>query len=287
LKQYGFTIAISPHKSLKTALLLALAGIPCRIGFRQSGGWFLYHHRVQRVPALHDVERNLSILQAFGIGWTECQQDLHIAVRPELRQSVEGALRSYGVRGEKGKLRIGLSPGSVWPMKRWSVESYADLILALRQGYACEFLLFGAGEDERTVAKLQQLTGGCGINLVGRFTLRELPAAIETCDLFICNDTGPMHIAVACGIPVVAIFCATTPSLGFYPYSNRAVVVEKELHCRPCSSHGGLRCPLGTEDCIALVRPEHVLEAVRGILDARGGDRARGGSPYRPRLMTL
>jgi heptosyltransferase-2 len=75
-----------------------------------------------------------------------------------------------------------------------------------------------------------------------------------------------MHIAVARRVPVVAIFCATTPSLGFYPYSSRAVVVEKELACRPCSSHGGNRCPLGTEDCIRLIQPDHVLQGVEKVL---------------------
>jgi heptosyltransferase II len=124
------------------------------------------------------------------------------------------------------------------------------------------------------------------LNLVGCFGLRELPAAIEWCDLFICNDTGPMHVAVASGVPVVAIFCATTPDLGFYPYTSRAIVVEKKLHCRPCSSHGGVRCPLGTEDCIRLIRPEHVLNAVGKLL---GADRpnAGAGDVTVPQFMTL
>ena len=68
-------------------------------------------------------------------------------------------------------------------------------------------------------------------------------------------------------VPVVAIFCATTPSLGFYPYSSKAIVLEKNLPCRPCSSHGGRRCPLGTEDCIRLIGPEHVFQAVERLLD--------------------
>jgi len=86
-----------------------------------------------------------------------------------------------------------------------------------------------------------------------------------------------MHIAVARGVPTVALFCATTPALGFYPYSGDAVVLQKDLPCRPCSSHGGRRCPLGTEDCIQLIRPEHVLQAVERLLERRGEKKAAAG----------
>ncbi len=287
LRRREFTIAISPHKSFRTALLLFLAGIPCRVGFRQSTGWFLYHRRVSRSRAIHDVERNLSILRALGIDLTDCRRSLCLEVNPGIRQSVAETFHSLGIKKSEGKLFFGLSPGSVWPMKRWSLEGYANLILNLKKTYACEVFLFGAAEDDHTVAKLQQLTGHCGLDLVGRFGLRELPSAIEWCDLFICNDTGPMHVAVARGVPVVAIFCATTPSLGFYPYSSSAIVVEKKLHCRPCSSHGGLRCPLGTEDCVRLIRPEHVLAAVRKLLSDRERPNAAEGNVYVPQFMTL
>jgi heptosyltransferase-2 len=78
---------------------------------------------------------------------------------------------------------------------------------------------------------------------------------------------------VACNVPTVAIFCATTPALGFYPYSADSVVVEKELPCRPCGTHGGRRCPLGTEDCIGLIPAQQVFGAVKKLLE-RKGDRA-------------
>jgi heptosyltransferase-2 len=286
LRRRGFTIAISPHKSLRTAVLLFLAGIPCRIGFRQSAGWFLYHYRVDRVGSQHDVDRNLSILTAFGIDVSKSQKKFELEPDSVARRSVARAFQSYGIQGSEDKLIFGLSPGSVWPMKRWQIDGYAKVIHDLKQAYACEVLLFGASEDRDTIAKLQQLTGYLAVDLGGRFSLRELPAAMERCDLFICNDTGPMHVAVARGVPVVAIFCATTPSLGFYPYSSKAIVVEKDLHCRPCSPHGGLRCPLGTEDCIRLVRPEYVMEAVRELLRPHTSSHCPGDDANRPRFMT-
>jgi len=267
LRNRGFTMALSPHKSLRSALLLYLAGIPRRIGFRQSAGWFLYHYRVDRDEKCHDVERNLSILKALGIRPDQCQPSFRMEIDSSTQANVEGLFHSLGIERKKDQLIIGLNPGSVWPTKRWSAEGYADLMVRLKKKYRCEIILFGSGEDRAIVDRIQGLAGQVGQSLVSRTSLLELPYALEWCNVLITNDSLPMHIAVARGVPVVAIFCATTPSLGFYPYSSRAVVVEKELSCRPCSSHGGRRCPLATEDCIRLVQPEDVLRGVERLLN--------------------
>jgi heptosyltransferase-2 len=127
-------------------------------------------------------------------------------------------------------------------------------------------LLFG-GKDDAAVVRAVETHCGCSvINLVGHITLRELSAAISRCDVFVTNDSGPMHIAVARKVPTVALFCATTPDLGFYPYTSNASVLERRLHCRPCASHGGRRCPLDTEACIREIEPESVFMAVDKLL---------------------
>jgi heptosyltransferase-2 len=101
----------------------------------------------------------------------------------------------------------------------------------------------------------------------------------------VTNDSGPMHIAVARKVPTVALFCATTPDLGFYPYSDNAIVVQKDLNCRPCTSHGGRRCPLGTEDCIRQIRPELVLMAVEKLLGAPGRRPRPNQISFQPQIM--
>lgn len=287
LSNRGFTLALSPHKSLRSALLLFLARIPCRVGFRQSAGWFLYHYRVDRDVRCHDVERNLSILQALGVDLEVCRKDLRIEVKSTVQESVKHIFSSLGIDRKEGRIVFGLNPGSVWPTKRWSTEGYAELMVRLKKRYPCEILLFGGPEDRKAVDSIQELCGNVGVSLVGKIGLRELACAIDWCDVFITNDSGPMHVAVARGIPVVAVFCATTPSLGFYPYSSRAVVVERDLSCRPCSSHGGRRCPLGTEDCIRLIGAEHVLRGVERLLKGRGQPGSSNGHPYSPDFITV
>lgn len=267
LRSKRFALALCPHKSFRSGLLLFLARIPFRVGFAESKSSFLFHVRVKRNIERHDVERNLSILEGLGIPIKECGGLLDLPVRAEAREKVMERFRSLGV--DPSKMLVGLHPGSVWPTKRWSPAGFARLIQMLKEKYPCEILLFGGPEDGDTIGKIQKLCGGCGVSLVDRIALRELPAALGLCRVLVSNDSGPMHIAVAEGVPVIAIFCATTPALGFYPYSSKAIVLEKNLPCRPCSPHGGRRCPLGTEDCIHLISPEPVFQAVERLLEPR------------------
>jgi heptosyltransferase II len=285
LRTKRFTMALCPHKSFRSGLLLFLARIPYRVGFAQSKSSWLFHVRVDRNAARHDVERTLSIMEGFGIRAEECQPVLDWPVTPQDQEKVAARLRSLGV--DTSTMLVGLHPGSVWATKRWSIEGFARLIELLKEKYPCEIMLFGGPEDQEVVAKVQKLCGNSAISLVGRIALRELPAALSLCKVLITNDSAPMHIAVARGVPVVAIFCATTSSLGFYPYSSKAIVLEKDLPCRPCSSHGGRRCPLGTEDCIRLIEPDRVLHAVERLLNVESRPEFEAANRYLPQFVTV
>jgi heptosyltransferase-2 len=96
-----------------------------------------------------------------------------------------------------------------------------------------------------------------------------------------------MHIAVARRVPAVAVFCATTPDLGFYPYTSNAIVLGKNLLCRPCGSHGGRRCPLGSEDCIRQIQPEKVLEAVDKLFAADRSRRDPSAHGFYPEFVAV
>jgi len=283
LAQQQFTLALTPHKSLRSALLLYLARIPQRVGFAQSRGWFLFHRRVARDPARHDIERNLSLLNAFGIAVEDCQRALELPVTPALQAQVDEKLRELGVGTDKPI--IGVNPGSVWPTKRWSVEGFGEIISQLKQKLDCRIVLFGGPEDVPVVNQVLAAGGGAATSLAGKLTLRELPAAIRRCRVFVTNDSGPMHIAVAARLPTVAIFCATTRELGFYPYTKHAVVVERSLSCRPCTSHGGRRCPLGSEACSRLIAPARVVSAVEELQRRACGDLSAALDSFEPEFI--
>jgi heptosyltransferase-2 len=262
LRRERFDVAVSPHRSLRTALMLAAARIPRRIGFRDAPGAPLYHERVRRDPSRHAVERMLALAEPFGgaIGTPQ----ISVPVSAEARANAAALLP------EGPEPLVGLAPGSVWPTKRWSVDGFAAVAAALASdGARCVVL---GGPAERALGEeVHRRSGGRTVMLCGRTDLATLVALIDRLGVLIANDSAPMHVACARGVPVVAVFCATTPAQGFGPWGPHATVVDVDLECRPCGRHGGRRCPRGTDDCIRLVEPAAVLTAARAALARRRG----------------
>src|SRR5207245_4946553 len=94
-----------------------------------------------------------------------------------------------------------------------------------------------------TVRRVTDVMHENALNWVGQTQLRELIAAVARCNVFLTNDSGPMHIAVATHVPTVAIFWPTTKELGIFPYGSGHGVIEKDLPCRPCGLHDAKEGP--------------------------------------------
>jgi len=263
LRSERFDVAVCPHRSMRTALLLALARIPRRVGFESSRGAWLFHERVHRPLERHDVERNLALLAPWDGPGAETPV-LHVPVSDEAARAA-AALCPAGA----GPL-IGIAPGSVWRTKRWTEDGFAAVVRELVGGGA-RCVVLGAPADAALAETIVAAAGVPVVNLAGRTDMATLIAVIDRLDLLIGNDSAPMHVAAARAVPVVAVFCATTPAQGYGPWGPRSVVVESDLACRPCGRHGGRSCPRGTEDCRHLVRPASVVAAVRERLEMRPG----------------
>ena len=243
---------------LRTAIVLAAARIPRRIGFRESRGAWLFHERVPRDRRRHDVERNLALVAPFG-AMPDGVPALHVPV------AAEAAARAAALLPPGGGPLVGLAPGSVWRTKRWTAAGFAAVAARLAaEGARC--VVLGAPDEAALAEEVRARSGDRAVVLAGRTDIATLVAVIDRLALLVANDSAPMHVACARGVPVVAVFCATTPALGYGPYGARAAVVEADLACRPCARHGGPRCPRGTEDCARLVTPERVLAAARALL---------------------
>ncbi|MFI5397369.1 MAG: lipopolysaccharide heptosyltransferase II [Candidatus Binatia bacterium] len=276
IRDGDFDVALALHKSLRTAWLLAAAGIGWRIGFRQSAGWFLYHRRVQRDATRHDVERNLSILSGLGFDPYQGEVRPYVACRREAVARFHSALHARGV--DPDAPLVGIAPGSVWATKRWTVEGYGALLSGLQRELGATPVLLGSAADAACAEAIHLTAGRVGVNLVGQTDLGMLVAAIDQCLVLVANDSAPVHIAVARETPVVAIFGPTVPRQGFGPYTDRARVVERDLPCRPCGRHGGRRCPLGTHACMQEISARDVQRAVIDLLRQCAGATTVGQS---------
>ncbi|MBM2841153.1 MAG: hypothetical protein HW412_1681, partial [Bacteroidetes bacterium] len=107
------------------------------------------------------------------------------------------------------------------------------------------------------------------LNAAGELSLLQSAELIRQCILLVSNDSAPMHLAVGVRTPVVAIFGATVPRFGFAPRGKRDIVAEiNDLLCRPCSIHGGDRCPIKTFVCMNDLSPQLVHAKVQTVLGA-------------------
>jgi len=255
LRQHRFDRVYALQRSVRTAVLLWLARIPARVGFRSARGATLYTERIGRPTEPHDVERNLAILgadRASGDG----ELRLFPPPRAEIRAEVRAALpapRSY----------VALAPGSKWRTKRWDPQGYAAVARAYR---ARGTPVVVVGSPEETAVCAAVASAGGALDLAGKTTVAEFAAIIGEAQMLVCNDSVALHIGSALKVPTVAIFCATSPRFGFGPWRNVAAVVEHTgLACKPCRRHGSARCPTGTEACMRDVAAEQVLVAAAEI----------------------
>jgi len=254
LGRRGYARALCSHRSWRTAALLRLAGIPERTGFHDASGAWLYSRRVRYRPELHEIERNLELVG--GGAWEP----------PRLYPGPAEEARARELLPEPGA--VALAPGSLWTTKRWPREHFATVLRSLvRAGRSC--VLLGGREDVDLCAEVLLESGlapeeeGQVRLLAGCTSLRESFAVLRRCAALLTNDSAPMHLGVAAGIPVVALYCSTLPAFGFAPRGPRDRVLEVEgLACRPCGIHGRRSCPEGHFRCGRDLLPARAVEAL-------------------------
>ena len=150
--------------------------------------------------------------------------------------------------------------------KMWAVEKYAELADKLIENYNAAILFFGGEEEHSLIAKIQSMMKHRLLNMAGRTSIRETAALIYKCDLFICGDTGLMHIAGALEVPAIAIFGPTNyRRVGPWGNPERNVIVRKELDCSPCYPIYGPIKECRNKVCLDSITVEDVLIIVKNM----------------------
>ncbi|MCB0274543.1 MAG: lipopolysaccharide heptosyltransferase II [Calditrichaeota bacterium] len=260
LRRRNYDLALVPHRSFRTALLVKLSRITFTLSFDRSAGAFLYSQTVPYRRDFHEINRNLALGTPLGLDPLK-QRFPKVYPTPEDRQKVSDWLDGAALK--TGQPLIALAPGSVWNTKRWPAERFGRLAGLLARG-GFQPVMIGGPADVQTGAAVEAVFGGPLPNAIGQLTLRESAALLERCNALITNDSAPLHLAVATATPVVAIFGATVTEFGFYPYHPDDMVVETAgLSCRPCGAHGGHKCPIGTFECMLNIEASRVFEALK------------------------
>jgi heptosyltransferase-2 len=266
----GFDTGVLLTNSFRTALQLFLARVPQRWGYASDGRGVLLTRRA-RIPAAlrgrSQVYYYRNLLADLG---------LRVSASPDASLSCPEEWRAQAAErlGDEATTWIGLNPGAAYgTAKRWPPARYAALGDLLRRETGAGIAIIGAAAERALGDRIAEGMSSRPRVLCGETSLPELTGVLSRLRLLVTNDSGPMHLAAALGVPLVAIF-GPTDWRETAPVGASHRLVREPVDCAPC----GLRdCPIDHR-CMRRVTLDRVLEAARELLPAAGtsGDETLG-----------
>ncbi len=261
LRERAFDLGILLTNSFSSALLFYLARIPQRWGYGRDGRRILLTKSVipkETPDSVHQLKYYLNLLSGLGLKTTSPEEIRRIS--PEESSDARQLLVAGGVDLARPLILFG--PGAAYgPAKRWPASSFASLGNMLQSGKNAQIILIGSSDEDDLSRKIAAEMDQRPMSFVGKTPLRELISLISLADLFVTNDTGPMHLANALHVPVVAIFGPTDPGRTG-PFFQPARVLRKEVPCWPCLYR---KCPYDHR-CMTRITPEEVFEVCQNIM---------------------
>jgi len=263
LRSSRFDLTIDARMDLRSNLLTFLSRAPRRIGYDFGGGAFLLTDAVPADPnARHRVEDWLMLMRPLEqrangvspIDLTAERFEPALAVSDEEREAAARLLRSNGISADD--VVAAIHAGASDAHRRWPTSSFqkvAERLVAVHRAKIIYFPEPGVNEPAMS-----------GASLVLRASLREMMAILSHCRLLVCNDSGPMHIADALGVPVVAVFIAGNPEW-YRPYRANQVVVAAGV---------GRDCLIAPQEKEVIKAAEQQLERALTEPDFIRGERA-------------
>jgi heptosyltransferase-2 len=289
LRRQGFDLAVLFQNAFEAAFLTFLAGVPRRYGYATDGRSLLLSDPVaapDRRTLVHQVRYYWELLKPLGLTGDPSAPEL--VVFPEEEQAMAGRFAQGGLTATD--VVVGINPGSTYGgAKRWLPERYAEvteqLCRTIRESreQQVSVVIFGAKGEEHLGQEIAARLSSRSLVLSGATTIRELMAAVKRCAMLLTNDTGPMHIASAFQVPVVAIFGPTdwrTTS----PFGSAHAIVRQPVDCAPCLLR---ECPIDHR-CMTRVTVDQVYEAATKQLTRLGvRGEGLGETPSPPRASRL
>lgn len=272
LRAERFDRAILLQNAFDAALLAWAARIPERIGYARDGRGFLLTQGVS-VPGpggapAHQRFYYLDLVRRAGLP-ADVSADGGIRLDGAAAAAAAGRERLRR-RGLPAGPWIGVSPGAAYgAAKRWLPERFAAAARALADALDAQAAVFGSAAEVEAARAVAGGIGGRGHCFAGETSLAEFIDLAAACNLYLSNDSGPMHVAAALGVPTVAVFGATDPA-ATGPAASWAKVVIEPVACAPCFLR---ECPIVepiAHPCMRGVEAGRVIAAARSLLSSQG-----------------
>jgi heptosyltransferase-2 len=289
LNKKDFSCAILFQNAFDAAFITFLAGIKERAGYNRDGRGFLLTEAVkvpQKETNTHHIYYYLNLLERLGF-------DAKYSV-PYIYLSLDERLSARNYLKEMKRPILGINPGAEYgAAKRWFPERFAEIANWFIKDTSGSVVIFGSKKEEdiaqiieylinqqqsekqsieQSAINIQQsfnsslITHHSLLNLAGKTSLRELIALISECDVFVTNDSGPMHISYAVRTPMVAIFGSTDPELTGPPsitIGNSNVVITLKFSCSPCFER---TCRNNDLRCMYAITSDDVYLGIKKVL---------------------
>lgn len=255
LRAERFDLAILLQNAVEAAILATLARIPRRAGYRTDGRGLLLNHGVSIGEAerqLHHTDYYVRMLERVGISGEAGGLLLQCSDEEQSKARVRLGEETW----------IAINPGAAYgSAKRWIPQRFAEVGDRLAEIYGVKILLTGGPGEVEIGRDIEQAMNCRPLNMIGKTGVREMMALLSRCRLMITNDSGPMHVAAAFGVPLVAVF-GPTDHTTTSPLSDNASMVRKAVDCAPCLLR---QCPTDHR-CMEAIEVEDVLAAARELL---------------------
>ena len=226
---------LTPKRLSRAALQIAN-----RLGFTQFSG-------------THETTRNLDVLKQAGIP-TSVQTAI-FSVTAEDKKWASDFLTTYQI--ERQRPLVAIHPGSPITLKRWLPDRYAELADWLIAQKHAQILFVGVADEIPIVLEIQALMRGESINIAGNTTLTQLASILHTCNVFIGNDSGPMHLAAAVGTQTIGLYGPGDPTR-FGPAGVKCQTIQGQPDC-PCV---GTTCRFGKAGCMSKIQVADVIQTL-------------------------
>jgi len=262
LRRENYDLVLDPVGRTETHIL----SLFCTNSLRISNTYYPYRLVGIKVACkhyesnLHETKRVLSLVKAANeITDEECNLEIWFDSRAE--ECAENHLQAVGIT-EQNRI-LGIHAGAGSPLRLWPIERFAAVSCELAEKYNMQILFFEPPGRADMTNKFSDTIAKCGRKalIIKDIDLLSLAALISKCDVFLCNDSGPMHLAAATKTPTVAIF-GPGEYTRWQPLHRKSAIVRKYLNCSPCSQNN-CRHP----KCILQVQPEDVLRAAVAVID--------------------
>jgi heptosyltransferase-2 len=267
LRRRGFDGALLLQNAFDAALIAFLGRIPERAGYPTDGRRILLTLPVPLTPGIlerHEVEYYLCLVEGLGIP-RPVPAALKLGVTKQEREAMAVRLASLGIG--RGAPIVTINPGATYgSAKRWYPDRFAAVADVLSAEWGAAVVVVGSTAEAPLAGEIEAAMRNPPVNLAGKTTVREMMALLSLSSFLVTNDSGPMHIGAALGVPLVAIF-GPTDWRRTSPWSDAAKVVRVEIDCSPCRRRV---CDRGHE-CMLGVTPGMVVDAARQLLPGGPG----------------